>query len=77
MRPPFTDGWNSFWHLAFGMLAVKVPWTIIPFLIYQFILKYDYNSPIDTFEYGMGAVVYLVLSYIARALLIKQFKYKI
>jgi len=61
MRPPFTDGWNSFWHFTFGMVAVQLPWTAILFLLYQFVLKYDANSPIDTFEYGMGAVTYLVL----------------
>ena len=43
------------------MLAVDLPWTAIVFLLYQFVLKYDTNSPTDTFEYGTGAVTYLVL----------------
>jgi hypothetical protein len=77
MRAPFTDGWNSFWHLAFGMLAVELPWTIVPFLIYQFILKYDKNSPIDTFEYLMGAVPYWALRSLATSSLLKRFRLKI
>uniref|UniRef100_A0A6C0JZ64 Uncharacterized protein n=1 Tax=viral metagenome TaxID=1070528 RepID=A0A6C0JZ64_9ZZZZ len=75
MRPPFTDGWNSFWHLALGMLAVELPWTALLFLLYQFILKYDANSPIDTFEYLMGAVTYLVLCSLTP--LLKRFRLKI
>jgi len=77
MRAPFTDGWNSFWHLAFGMLAVELPWTIVPFLIYQFILKYDHNSPIDTFEYLMGAISYWALCSLATSSLLKRFRLKI
>jgi hypothetical protein len=72
MRPPFTDGWNSFWHFAFGMVAVELPWTAILFLLYQFVLKYDANSPIDTFEYLMGAITYLVLCSLSP--FVKRFK---
>ena len=77
MRAPFTDGWNSFWHLALGMLAVELPWTLVPFLIYQFILKYDHNSPIDTFEYVAGAITYGVLCSLATSPLLKRFQFKI
>lgn len=65
MRGLFVDGWNSFWHLAFGMLSVPIPFIIPFFLLYQFVLKYDSNSWIDTLEYGIGAVVYLAVVYIA------------
>ena len=75
MRPPFTDGWNSFWHIAFGMLAVQLPWTAVLFLLYQFVLKYDGNSPIDTFEYLAGAITYVALLYLAP--LLKRFQLKI
>ena len=73
MRPPFTDGWNSFWHLVLGMLAVELPWTAIVFLLYQFVFKYDANVPIDTFEYGTGAVTYLVLCNLSP--LLKRWRY--
>jgi hypothetical protein len=50
----FTDKWNSIWHFVFGKISLKF-WLIIPiFLIYQFILYYDYNSIIDTVEFGIG-----------------------
>lgn len=50
----FTDKWNSLWHFVFGKISLNF-WLIIPiFLIYQFIIKYDYNSIIDTIEFGIG-----------------------
>ena len=50
----FTDKWNSLWHFVFGKISLQV-WLIITiFLIYQFILYYDYNSIIDTVEFGIG-----------------------
>ena len=65
MRGLFVDGWNSVWHLAFGLLSVPIPLLIPFFLLDQFVLKYDSNSWIDTLEYGIGAVVYLAVVYIA------------
>ena len=54
VRLIFTDSWNSLWHVIFGILAVHV-WIIIPvFFLYQFVLKYDDNSCIDTAEFGVG-----------------------
>lgn len=50
----FTDKWNSLWHFVFGKISLNI-WLIIPiFLIYQFIIKYDYNSIVDTVEFGIG-----------------------
>ena len=74
MRGLFVDGWNSFWHLVFGMLSVSFPITIPFFLLYQFVLKYDSNSWIDTLEYGIGAVVYLAVVYIAGLKVFQQFR---
>lgn len=54
VRLIFTDRWNSFWHVIFGILAVRFWWIIPVFLIYQFILKYDENSIIDTAEFFTG-----------------------
>jgi len=54
MRDLFTDNWNSAWHFIFGVLAIKF-WIIIPvFIIYQYIIKYDNNSTIDTLEFAIG-----------------------
>jgi len=64
MRYVFTDRWNSFWHVVFGMIAVPFPLTIPIFLAYQFILYYDDNSIIDTLEYLCGGVSYVIINYI-------------
>jgi hypothetical protein len=74
MRALFVDGWNSFWHIAFGMLSVPVPLLIPFFLLYQFVLKYDGNSMIDTLEFVIGAVAYLVVSYVASLKVVHQFR---
>ena len=74
MRGLFVDGWNSFWHLVFGMLSIPIPLIIPFFLLYQFVLKYDSNSWIDTLEYGIGAVVYLAVVYIAGLKVLQQLR---
>ena len=35
MRPLFSDGWNSFWHVLFGMIAAKYNIVLILFLGYE------------------------------------------
>jgi hypothetical protein len=62
MRPVFTDGWNSFWHFVFGIIGYKFSLIVPMFLFYQYILKYDYNSEIDTLEFEAGFTLYKVLS---------------
>ena len=54
MRFIFTDGWNSSWHVLFGMMAYYNLFGILLFAYYQFILKYDYNSAIDFAEFLVG-----------------------
>jgi hypothetical protein len=54
MRFVFTDGWNSSWHVLFGMMAYYNLFIILLFAYYQFILKYDYNSAIDFVEFLVG-----------------------
>jgi len=54
MRFVFTDGWNSAWHVLFGMMAYYNLFGILLFAYYQFILKYDYNSAIDFAEFLVG-----------------------
>lgn len=60
MRPLFTDGRNSVWHVAFGALAVKYSIIIPIFLMYQFLLKPDRNSLVDTVEFTVGYVLMLL-----------------
>ena len=74
MRALFVDGWNSFWHIFFGMLSVPVPLLIPFFLLYQFVLKYDGNSMIDTLEYVIGSLAYLVVSQVASLKIIQKFR---
>jgi len=57
MRFVFTDGWNSSWHVLFGMMAYYNLFGILLFAYYQFILKYDYNSAIDFAEFLVGYIL--------------------
>jgi hypothetical protein len=74
MRLLFVDGWNSFWHIVFGMVSIPFPIVIIPFLLYQFVLKYDGNSGIDTLEFALGYVAYMTVGYLADLKVINQFR---
>lgn len=63
-RPLFTDGWNSFWHVVFGIMTVWYWWIAPIFIIYQ--LK-DYEDPnlwIDLAEFLFGLIFILSLRYI-------------
>ena len=64
VRLIFTDRWNSFWHVLFGVLSVRLWWIIPIFLVYQFILKYDENSTIDTAEFFIGYFFELLVNQI-------------
>jgi hypothetical protein len=66
VRLIFTDSWNSLWHVVFGILATRF-WLIIPiFLLYQFVLKYDENSIIDTAEFFIGYFFHLLVQRIIK-----------
>ena len=56
-QPLFTDGWNSFWHLCFGCLAVKMYVLIPNFIMYQLIDYTDVNLWIDLAEFFLGLCV--------------------
>ena len=61
MRAVFSDGWNSFWHFAFGILAYKFKFIILLFVAYQLLLgkgAYEENVAIDLLEFFIGFVVY-------------------
>ena len=64
MRPLFTDGWNSFWHVFFGVLAIHF-YIIIPvFVLYQLIDWYDVNMMIDLSEFFIGYGGYSIIQYL-------------
>lgn len=63
------DGWNSFWHFFFGILAYKYPVLIILFVIYQ--VYFDWNNVnlyIDLAEFfiGLGVTSLLLFTYTIR-----------
>jgi hypothetical protein len=55
---------------------ISVPFPIIApfFLLYQFILKYDGNSIIDTAEYGVGALAYILVVYVSSLKMLQKFR---
>jgi hypothetical protein len=63
-RPLFTDGWNSFWHFTFGVMAVRYLLIIPLFVAYQFIDIYEKNVWIDIGEFGIGFGLAYVLQHI-------------
>lgn len=63
-RNLFTDGWNSFWHLVFGIFALKFPSIVPMFLIYQILDQKEINVFIDILEFIVGHLVGCVFVYI-------------
>jgi hypothetical protein len=66
MRPLFADGCNSMFHVVFGSLAFQHRIIIPLFLLYQFVLKPDSNSWVDTAEFAIGYLLTLVMLYNSR-----------
>ena len=63
-RRLFSDGWNSFWHLAFGVFAIKIK-TIVPlFIFYQFLDVEEINVFVDIIEFLCGYMLGYVFSLI-------------
>jgi len=60
-RNLFTDGWNSFWHLFFGVLAIGMPPLMPNFIIYQLIYYRDVNLFVDLGEFFIGFVALLFI----------------
>jgi len=58
MRPLFTDGWNSFWHVMFGILATQYSIIIPIYVIYQLFDWYDVNMMIDLLEFFIGFIIF-------------------
>ena len=56
----FTDNWNSFWHVIFGVFAVKVKPIVPIFIFYQFIDQKEINVFVDVLEFLWGYIAGLV-----------------
>lgn len=61
MRLLFTDKWNSFWHLFFGMLAVRYQIIVPAFILYQLIDWHDKNMMCDLSEFFIGFGLYTLI----------------
>jgi len=60
-RELFTDGWNSFWHVFFGILSIRFSIIIPIFVIYQLLDIYDKNLFIDLTEFFIGFICIILL----------------
>jgi hypothetical protein len=56
-RRLFTDNWNSFWHVAFGVLAYKLRLLVPVFILYQFLDITDVNVFVDIVEFLCGYIL--------------------
>lgn len=54
MRNILVDGFNSFWHVAFGFIAVWVWWIIPIFVLYQLNDPFEKNVAVDLAEFILG-----------------------
>jgi hypothetical protein len=59
MRDLFADGWNSFWHVVFGMIGGVYPAVLILFILYQLIDPFEENVWIDITEGLIGYFITL------------------
>jgi hypothetical protein len=55
-RKLFTDCWNSFWHIIFGVFAVKIRIMVPIFIYYQLMDKEDHNVFVDLLEFMYGYI---------------------
>jgi hypothetical protein len=53
-RPLFSDGWNSFWHFFFGLVAIEYFYIMPGFVVYQLLTIYDRNTFLDITEFFIG-----------------------
>jgi hypothetical protein len=63
-RRLFTDNWNSFWHVAFGVLAYKLKLLVPLFIFYQFLDIADINVFVDIVEFLCGYILAAVFNWI-------------
>lgn len=60
-RKLFADGWNSFWHVFFGLLSYYAPVIMPNFLIYQLVDYLDVNLFVDLGEFVIGLLLIVSL----------------
>jgi hypothetical protein len=62
MRLLFSDSWNSFWHIIFGMIAAKYNIVLILFLGYE-IFKHRFisQSYASITEFFIGFIIVKML----------------
>jgi hypothetical protein len=63
-RRLFTDNWNSFWHIAFGVLGYKLRLLVPVFILYQFLDITDINVFVDIIEFLCGYILASVFNWI-------------
>jgi hypothetical protein len=64
-RGLYTDGWNSFWHIVFGILASKFPRIIVLlFMGYQLFDTEELNVCVDILEFMYGFTLGMCLQLI-------------
>ena len=59
-RLPFTDGWNSFFHVLFGILGTASHFIFIGFLAYQLQDPSETNVIVDLAEFITGYFISFV-----------------
>jgi hypothetical protein len=62
MRLLFSDSWNSFWHIIFGMIAAKYNIVLILFLGYE-IFKHHFisQSYASIIEFFIGFIIIKII----------------
>jgi len=60
----FTDNWNSFWHIALGVMAIKFKLLVPLFVFYQFLDVGEINVFVDIVEFLCGYMLGFVFSLI-------------
>lgn len=63
-RRLFTDNWNSFWHIALGVMAIKFKLLVPLFVFYQFLDVGEINVFVDIVEFLCGYMLGFVFSLI-------------
>jgi hypothetical protein len=61
MRGLFTDGFNSFWHVIFGIITFYCPYIIVFYVLYQYHDPVDKNLIIDIGEYIVGLIIIIMI----------------
>lgn len=64
MRKLFTDGYNSFWHVVFGMMGYYSYIIIVLFIVYQLVTDFYNNNSnyvIDIIEGLFGLMLMVII----------------